>query len=46
MVKAAGREWLVRGALTRQQVHTLLTKSLVTLVAEVFPEIQRESHPV
>jgi AcrR family transcriptional regulator len=46
MVKAAGREWLVRGALTRQQVHTLLSKSLVTLVAEVFPEIQRESHPV
>ncbi|WET81267.1 TetR/AcrR family transcriptional regulator [Amycolatopsis sp. QT-25] len=41
MVKAAGREWLVRGALDRAQVHTLLSKSLVTLVGEVFPEIQR-----
>lgn len=41
MVKAAGREWLVRGSLNREQVHTLLSKSLVTLVGEVFPEIQR-----
>lgn len=41
MVKAAGREWLVRGSLSREQVHTLLSKSLVTLVGEVFPEIQR-----
>ncbi len=41
MVKAAGREWLVRGSLDRGQVHTLLSKSLVTLVGEVFPEIQR-----
>ncbi|MFE6613110.1 TetR/AcrR family transcriptional regulator [Amycolatopsis sp. NPDC057786] len=41
MVKAAGREWLVRGSLDRTQVHTLLSKSLVTLVGEVFPEIQR-----
>ncbi|MFD5091225.1 TetR/AcrR family transcriptional regulator [Amycolatopsis thailandensis] len=41
MVKAAGREWLVRGSLDRAQVHTLLSKSLVTLVGEVFPEIQR-----
>ncbi|MFD9894761.1 TetR/AcrR family transcriptional regulator [Amycolatopsis sp. NPDC058986] len=43
MVKAAGREWLVRGALDRSQVHTLLSKSLVTLVGEVFPVIQ--GHP-
>jgi AcrR family transcriptional regulator len=41
MVKAAGREWLVRGSLNRRQVHTLLTKSLVTLVGEVFPEVQQ-----
>jgi hypothetical protein len=46
MVKAAGREWLVRGALTREQVHTLLSKTLVTLVGEVFPEVQRASNPV
>ncbi|MBB4689410.1 TetR/AcrR family transcriptional regulator [Amycolatopsis jiangsuensis] len=42
MVKAAGREWLVRGSLSRAQVHTLLSKSLVTLVGQVFPVIQ---HP-
>lgn len=40
MVKAAGREWLVRSSLTREQVHVLLSKSLVTLVHEVFPKIQ------
>jgi AcrR family transcriptional regulator len=44
MVKAAGREWLVRGALSRRQVHILLSKSLVTLVAEVFPQIQEDDH--
>ncbi|MEW2506954.1 TetR/AcrR family transcriptional regulator [Amycolatopsis sp. CA-161197] len=42
MVKAAGREWLVRGSLSRDQVHTLLSKSLVTLIGEVFPLIQGE----
>ncbi|WP_020666619.1 TetR/AcrR family transcriptional regulator [Amycolatopsis nigrescens] len=41
MVKAAGREWLVRGALNRQQVHSLLSRTLVTLVGDVFPDIQR-----
>jgi AcrR family transcriptional regulator len=40
MVKAAGREWLVLGSLSRDQVHALLSKSLVTLVGEVFPIIQ------
>ncbi|QWF78048.1 TetR/AcrR family transcriptional regulator [Amycolatopsis sp. CA-230715] len=40
MVKAASREWLVRGALNREQVHTLLSRSLITLVREIFPAIQ------
>jgi AcrR family transcriptional regulator len=44
MVKAAGREWLVRGALSRAQVHILLSKSLVTLVSEVFPQVQADCH--
>lgn len=44
MVKAAGREWLVLGSLSRAQVHTLLSRSLVTLVREVFPTIQ-DPHP-
>ncbi|WP_329065283.1 TetR/AcrR family transcriptional regulator [Amycolatopsis sp. NBC_01480] len=45
MVKAAGREWLVRGSLDRAQVHTLLSKSLVTLVGQVFPLIQNPPRP-
>ncbi|WP_306303538.1 hypothetical protein [Rhodococcus sp. BS-15] len=32
MVKAAGREWLVRGTLTREQVEILLTDVLVTVL--------------
>ncbi|WP_199435077.1 TetR/AcrR family transcriptional regulator [Qaidamihabitans albus] len=43
MVKAAGREWLVRGALNRQQVHTLLSRSLLTLVRDVFPEVPEQT---
>jgi AcrR family transcriptional regulator len=34
LVKAAAREWLVRGALTREQVHTLLATTLLTLVTD------------
>lgn len=45
MVKAAGREWLVRGALDRAQVHILLSKSLVTLVGQVLPLIQDPPRP-
>ena len=33
MVKAAGPEWLVRGTLTRDQVETLLTDVLVTVLS-------------
>lgn len=33
MVKAAGREWLVRGTLTRDQVERLLTDVLITVLA-------------
>ncbi|GAA3814498.1 TetR/AcrR family transcriptional regulator [Amycolatopsis tucumanensis] len=39
MVKAAGREWLLRGELDRDQVHTLLSRSLVTLIEDVFPAV-------
>lgn len=31
------REWLQRGALTRDQVHTLLSTTLLTMVDKVFP---------
>ncbi|WP_309238210.1 TetR/AcrR family transcriptional regulator [Actinoplanes aureus] len=33
-----GREWLQRGALNRDQVHTLLTTTLLTMVDQVFPQ--------
>lgn len=35
MAKAATREWLIRRTLTREQVHTLLTSTLVTIVRSV-----------
>ncbi|WP_019806546.1 TetR/AcrR family transcriptional regulator [Saccharomonospora halophila] len=39
MVKVAGSEWLVRGSLDRTQVHTLLSHVLLTLVADVLPNL-------
>ncbi|WP_236788939.1 TetR/AcrR family transcriptional regulator [Amycolatopsis sp. GM8] len=42
MVKAAGREWLVRGELDRAQVHLLLDQTLITLLEDVFPKVIEE----
>ncbi|WP_425464638.1 TetR/AcrR family transcriptional regulator [Nocardia yunnanensis] len=39
LVKAAGREWIVRGSLTRDQVHHLLADALLTLVTQTFPKV-------
>jgi AcrR family transcriptional regulator len=39
MVKAAGREWLMREHLSRDQVHLLLSHTLLTLVRETFPQV-------
>ncbi|WP_433597656.1 TetR/AcrR family transcriptional regulator [Nocardia sp. CA-135953] len=39
LVKVAGREWITRGALTREQVHTLLSDMLMTLVTETMPKV-------
>jgi AcrR family transcriptional regulator len=36
MVKATVREWAGRGALTREQAHLLLSRSLIAIVREVF----------
>lgn len=35
MAKSASREWLVRRTLTREQVHTLLSTTLVTIITQV-----------
>lgn len=40
MVKAAGREWITRGNLTREQVHLLLSSQLISLLGETFPRLQ------
>lgn len=42
MVKAAGREWLVRGTLSRDQVHVLLSRALLTMINDVFPTVGNE----
>lgn len=43
MVKAAGREWLRRGELDRDQVHILLYQTLITLLEDVFPAVLNEA---
>ncbi|MFC9894898.1 TetR/AcrR family transcriptional regulator [Nocardia sp. NPDC127579] len=41
LVKVAGREWIVRGTLDRDQVYRLLTDMLMTLVTETMPKVDR-----
>ncbi|MEV6320761.1 helix-turn-helix domain-containing protein [Nocardia sp. NPDC051787] len=41
LVKVAGREWITRGTLTREQVHELLCDMLLTLVTESLPKVDR-----
>lgn len=43
MVKAAGREWITRGNLTREQVHLLLSQQLISLLSDTFPSLQDDS---
>jgi len=40
MVKAAAREWLVREALSRDQVQHLLTTTLLSLLRDVAPQLR------
>lgn len=42
LVKAAAREWLVRGALTREQVHILLATTLLSLVRDTGPTFKSD----
>ncbi|WP_408637384.1 TetR/AcrR family transcriptional regulator [Nocardia aurea] len=39
LVKVAGREWIVRGTLRRDEVHALLVDMLTTLVSETMPRV-------
>ncbi|MCQ8833942.1 TetR/AcrR family transcriptional regulator [Streptomyces malaysiensis] len=40
MLKAASREWLVRGALSRSDLHVMLTRTVLHLVHTVFPAVR------
>lgn len=39
MAKAAGREWVIRETLNREQTHALLTETLVAIVANALPRM-------
>jgi AcrR family transcriptional regulator len=39
LAKAASRQWLIDQSLTRAEVHTLLTRTLLTIVRDVTPAI-------
>lgn len=41
MVKTAGREWITRRSLNREQVHHLLADVLMALVQTTFPRIEQ-----
>ena len=43
LVKVAGREWLTRSTMTRDQVHALLVDVLTTLVTDSLPRVHKES---
>ncbi|MGI5218618.1 TetR/AcrR family transcriptional regulator [Nocardia sp. CA-290969] len=43
LVKVAGREWLTRGTMTREQVHALLVDVLTTLVTESLPRVRGDN---
>ncbi|RRO14493.1 TetR/AcrR family transcriptional regulator [Saccharopolyspora rhizosphaerae] len=40
MLKAASREWLVRGSLSRSDLHVMLTRTALHLVNTVFPAVR------
>ena len=40
MLKAASREWLVRGTLGRADMHVMLTRTVLHLVHTVFPALR------
>jgi AcrR family transcriptional regulator len=46
MVKAACREWLVRGDLTREQVRLMLITALLTLLREAAPRLLDDRPPL
>lgn len=43
MLKAASREWLVRGALSRADLHVMLTRTVLYLLQVVFPAVHENA---
>ncbi|HEV2753958.1 MAG TPA: TetR/AcrR family transcriptional regulator [Solirubrobacteraceae bacterium] len=43
MAEAASREWLEHDRLSRGQVHTLLTQTLLTVVHDIIPRLREDS---
>lgn len=43
MLKAASREWLVRDALSRADLHVMLTKTILHLLRSVFPAVREDA---
>ncbi|RAY11835.1 TetR/AcrR family transcriptional regulator [Actinomadura craniellae] len=41
LAEAATREWLQQGTLQRDQVHTLLARSLLTMIQDIAPALER-----
>jgi AcrR family transcriptional regulator len=46
MVKAAVREWIRDGSLSRDEVHLLLSQALITIVRDVLPDVSRRPRRV
>ena len=42
MLKAASREWLVRGTLSRSDLHVMLTRTVLHLLDTVFPALRED----
>ena len=42
MLKAASREWLVRGTLSRDDLHVMLTQSILHLLRSIYPAVCRD----
>ncbi|PKW17512.1 TetR/AcrR family transcriptional regulator [Saccharopolyspora spinosa] len=45
MLKAASREWLVRGTLSRGDLHIMLTRSALHLLQDVYPAVREQAGP-
>lgn len=42
LVKAAAREWLVRGTMSRAHVQLLLTNTLLSILRDTFPKVRED----